>query len=146
MLYAKVDRLAGKIYFVQKILKIMDSFSDMLTLENAGRQWNDTRSTFRVILKTSEYNGNWLCGRSVASEWSPKLFFVDGKGNHWKTEIFTLWPVTWKRREILGWAIKGEKAGIHRGTNTFWAKIGCGAVLTLFWSLKVGRGRLTAIR
>ena len=70
MLYAKVDRLAGKIYFVQKILKIMDSFSDMLTLENAGRQRNDTRSTFRVLLKTLEYNSNWLCGRSVASRLS----------------------------------------------------------------------------
>ena len=55
-------------------------------------------------------------------------------------------PLTQKRREILGWAIKGLMMAKHRGTNTFWAKIGCGAVLTLFWSFKVGRGRPTAIR
>ena len=50
---------------------------------------------------------------------------------------FTLRPVTQKQREILGWAIKGEKPHIQRGTNAFSAKIGCGAVLTLFWSPKV---------
>ena len=36
MLLTKVDRLAEKIYFVKKKkLKIMDNFSDMLTLEGA---------------------------------------------------------------------------------------------------------------
>ena len=35
---------------------------------------------------------------------------------------------------------------MHRGPNAFLAKIGCGAVLTLFWSLEVGRGRQNAIR
>ena len=38
MLQAKVDRLAGKIYFVlkkTKTPKIMDNFWDMLTLEGA---------------------------------------------------------------------------------------------------------------
>ena len=35
---------------------------------------------------------------------------------------------------------------IHRGTNAFWVKIGCGTVWTLFWSLEVGRGRQNAIR
>ena len=49
-----------------------------------------------------------------------------------KTQILTLRPVTRKRREILGWAIKGEKSGIHRGTNAFWEKIGCRGILTLF--------------
>ena len=60
----------------------MDNFSDRLTLEGAGGQTDDTRSTFWVNLKTLGYDGsNWLCGRSVASKWSPKLFFVDGQGN-----------------------------------------------------------------
>ena len=39
MLKAKVDRLARKTYFVQKnqtTPKIMDNFSDMLTLDGAG--------------------------------------------------------------------------------------------------------------
>ena len=59
MLYTKVDRLAGKINFVKKkTLKIMDNFSDMLTLEGAGGQTGDTRSTFRVRLKTLGYNGS----------------------------------------------------------------------------------------
>ena len=63
-----------------------------------------------------------------------------------KSNFFALWSPARKRREILGWAIKGEKPGIHRGTNAFWAKIGCGAVLTLFWSPNVGRGRQNVIR
>ena len=56
MLEAKVDRLAGKIYFVKKKKKIMDNFSDMLTLEGAGGHPDDTRSIFRVPLKTLGYN------------------------------------------------------------------------------------------
>ena len=47
----KVDRLAWKTYFVQKnylkMPKIMDNFSDRLTLEGAGDKTGDTRSTFR---------------------------------------------------------------------------------------------------
>ena len=51
----------------------MDNFSDMPTLEGAGRRQNDTRSTFRVPLKTLGYNGsNELRGRSVASKLSPQ--------------------------------------------------------------------------
>ena len=72
MLWAKVDRLAGKIYFVQKNRKrpkTMDDFSDMLTLQGAGGQTDDTGLTFRVPLKTLGYNGsNQLCGRLVASK------------------------------------------------------------------------------
>ena len=53
--YDKVDRLAGKTYLVQKKTpktpKIMDNFSDRLTLEGAGGQTDDTRSTFRPPLK-----------------------------------------------------------------------------------------------
>ena len=41
----------------------MDNFSDMLSLEGAGRRRNDTRSTFRVHLKTwgmtSYVEGRW---------------------------------------------------------------------------------------
>ena len=58
MLQAKVDRWSGKIYFVKKKAKIMDNFLDMLTLEGAGGQTDDTRSTFRVPLKTLGYNGS----------------------------------------------------------------------------------------
>ena len=35
----------------------MDNFSDMLTLEGTGGQTDDTRSSFRVPLKTFGYNG-----------------------------------------------------------------------------------------
>ena len=62
ILWTKIDHLAGKIYFVQKIPrktpKIMDNFSDMLTLEGAGGQTDDTRSTFRLPLKALGYNGS----------------------------------------------------------------------------------------
>ena len=55
-----------------------------------------------------------------------------------KLNFFTLWPPARKRREILGWAIKGEKPGIHRGTNTFWAKS--------FDRVLVGRSRVRATK
>ena len=52
MLQEKVDRLARKTYFVKKKTpKIMDKFSYRVTLEGAGGQTGDTRSTFRVLLK-----------------------------------------------------------------------------------------------
>ena len=37
-------------------------------------------------------------------------------------KFFTHWPPARKRREILWWAIKGEKSVIHRGTNALSAK------------------------
>ena len=56
-----------KLILSKKTPKIMDNFSDRLTLEGAGGQTDDTRSTFWVNLKTLGYDGsNWLCGRSVA--------------------------------------------------------------------------------
>ena len=55
-----------------------------------------------------------------------------------KQNFFTLWPVTRKGREILGWAIKGQMIIMYRGPNIYLAKSGCGAVLTLFWSPEVG--------
>ena len=42
----------------KKKAKIMDNFLDMLTLEGAGGKTDDTRSTFRVILKTLGFNGS----------------------------------------------------------------------------------------
>ena len=33
--------------------------------------------------------------------------------------FFTLWAVTRKRREILGWVIKGQMMTMHRGPNSF---------------------------
>ena len=38
----------------------------------------------------------------------------------------TLRPRARKRREILWWARKGERAGIHRGTNAFGRKVAAG--------------------
>ena len=122
----------------RKIHEIMETFRICWLWRVLDANVMTKKSTFRVSLKTLGYNGsNWLCGRLVASKSSPKLFFADGQGNQWKTEIFTVLPVTRKRREILGWAIKGEKVGIQRGANAFWAKIACGAVLTLFWCSKL---------
>ena len=54
MLKAKVDRLAGKTYFVKKETKNMDNdgelFGSRLTLDGAGGQTDDTRSTIRAPL------------------------------------------------------------------------------------------------
>ena len=53
LLLAKVDHLAGKIYFVKKTTKktpkIMDNFSDRLTLEGAGGQTDDIDAIFAWI-------------------------------------------------------------------------------------------------
>ena len=69
MLKAKVDRLAGKIYFVQKkhlkTPKNMDNFLDRLTLEGAGGQTGDTRSTFRPPLKSLGYNRSHYCKKNL---------------------------------------------------------------------------------
>ena len=49
----------GKLILSKKHLKtpkIMDNFSDRLTLEGAGGQTGDTRSTFRPPLKSLGYN------------------------------------------------------------------------------------------
>ena len=58
---------------------------------------------------------------------APKVVFLIISQISEKLIFFTLRPFTRKRREMLGWAINGEKPGIHRGTNAFSAKIGCGA-------------------
>ena len=60
MLQAKVDRLAGNILSEEtpKTPKSMYNFSNMLTLEVARGQTDDTRSTFRVPLKTLGCNGS----------------------------------------------------------------------------------------
>ena len=61
-----------------------------------------------------------------------------------KRQHLTLRPVTWKRREILGWIIKGKMIALYRGPNAFLAKIGCWA-LTVFWWCKLDWGRPNAI-
>ena len=54
--YGKVDRLAGKLILSKKnhlkTPKIMDNFSDRLTLEGAGGQTDHTMSAFRPPLKS----------------------------------------------------------------------------------------------
>ena len=60
-----MDRSAGKTYFVQKkhlkTPKIMDNFLDRLTLEGAGGQTGDTRSTFKDVQNKSNSHNfrNW---------------------------------------------------------------------------------------
>ena len=61
-----------------------------------------------------------------------------------KWNFFTLQSRAPKRREILGWVIKCEKAGIHRGTNAFWAKSGCEVFFTVFSLPEFGRCRQNA--
>ena len=57
----KLSVWPGKHILSKKTPKILDNFSDTLTLEGARGQTDDTRSTFRVPLKTLGYNGsNWL--------------------------------------------------------------------------------------
>ena len=49
MLWAKVNRMTGKNTFCKKKTpKIMDNFSDRLTLEGTGGHTDDTRLTFRA--------------------------------------------------------------------------------------------------
>ena len=68
-----MDRLAGKTYFVQKkhlkTPKIMDNFSDRLTLEGAGGQTGVIWSTVRVPLKSWGHNASFqICGMSSLSK------------------------------------------------------------------------------
>ena len=75
-----------------------------------------------------------------------RIFFATGIGNSWKTECFyssafELDSATRKRREILWWAIKGEKPVKYRGKNAFLAKSGCGLFLTMFCLAEVERWR-----
>ena len=55
---------------------------------------------------------------------SPKLFFADGQGNQLKRMFFTLRAVTRKRKEILGWVIKGQVMAAHTESNALLPKIG----------------------
>ena len=60
-LWAEVDRLPRKFNFVQenkKWTKMMDNLSDILTLECAGLQTDDTRSTFGLFFTSLGYNGS----------------------------------------------------------------------------------------
>ena len=61
---------------------------------------SQVRSTFRVRLKTLEI--------------SEKRIF------------FTLWAVTWKRRDILGWIIKGQMILCLGDQTPVWQKLATG--------------------
>ena len=94
-------------------------------------------------VQTSYVEGRWHQNWAYMS---PNLFFLQtDKKSSEKRIFFTLRPVSWKQRKIL-MGLKGKKAGIHKGTNAFWAKSCCGAVLTLFWSSEVVWLRPNAIR
>ena len=51
-----------------------------------------------------------VCGIKSVSAAGTQFFFASGNGNSWKTDFFTLRPPARKRREILWWTIKDEKA------------------------------------
>ena len=119
------------------------------TLEGPGGQTIDSRAISGLPLKTWGHNcSNWQCGRSMASKLSPqqadKNFYQSDTQIREKWKFFTLRPQAQKRKEILWRAIKGEKLIIHRGTNAFWAKSGCGPFLTMFCLPEIGRYRKNA--
>ena len=115
-------------------------YAKLLPLDQPlGYPWKLWGITVQTSYVEGRWHWNWACNRQ-------KVFWGAAREMSKKSIFFALWSPARKRREILGWAIKGEKPGIHRGTNAFWAKIGCGAVLTLFWSPNVGRGRQNVIR
>ena len=73
-----------------------------------------------------------VCGIKIERTRAPNFFLQTDKEISEKQNLFTLRAVTWKRREILGWVIKGQVMAMHKGPNALLAKIGCGAVLTVF--------------
>ena len=67
----------------------MGNFSDMLTLEGAGRRRNDVRSTFRVLQKTLAYNGS-----NYVTMWKVigiTFILQTDKEISEKRKFFTLW-------------------------------------------------------
>ena len=82
---------------------MMDNFSDLLTLEGAGRRRNDTWSTSMIPLKTWGYNGsNYLCGRSVASKLSaykPVTFYYRRTRKSVKNRNFLLFSLLLRNEE-----------------------------------------------
>ena len=82
---------------------------------------------------------------SKLSVYEPETFFADGQGNQSKTETFYS-LARYSETKRLGWVIKGQMMDLNLGPNAFLAKSGCGVVLTMFWSPKVGRGRPNTIR
>ena len=65
----------------------------------------------------------------LSSQYATQFFLGAAKEVSEQHKFFTLWPVTRKQRVILGWAIKGEKAGIHRGKRSFGRKVAAGQKL-----------------
>ena len=99
-----------------------------------GYPWQLCGITVQTSYVDGWWHQNWVRSR-------PTKIFASDNGNSWKLEIFTLRPPARKRREILWWAIKDKKTGMHRGTNAFWTKSGSGPFLTVFCLSEVGRCR-----
>ena len=88
VLQAKADRLAEKFNFIKKITpkipKIMDDFSNLLTLEGSGRRRKDTKSTLGIFflliwgktVQTNYVDGRW---HQIKAYTSPKLFLQTDK-------------------------------------------------------------------
>ena len=60
-------------------------------------------------------------------------------------EIYTLRPPARKRRDILWWAIKGEKAVIHGEQTPFRRKVAAGPFWPRFLGLKLGDAGRTRV-
>ena len=65
-----------------------------------------------------------VCGIKIERTRAPNFFLQTDKEISEKQNLFTLRAVTWKRREILGWVIKGQVMAMHKGPNAMLAKIG----------------------
>ena len=155
---AKVDRLAGKINFVQKNTSKTAIFVctnlSYLTLEGPGRQTFNTRSTAGVALKTLGYNAsNQLCGRSVAPKLSahePATFFLvcvhvnlrksDFLGKTLRTRKFSTGKFFWAgtrthdSENIVG---LGDQASVKK-------EVSKKLILSYFWSDRFETNRIWA--
>ena len=87
----------------------------------------------------------WKVGDIKIGRTRARNFFADGQGNQSKTEILYSSARYSEMKRDIDRAIKGENPAIDKGTNAIWAKIGCGAILTVLWSPEVGWGRPNSI-
>ena len=66
--------------------------------------------TVQTSYVEGQWHRNWAHNRPQKFLWGTATEITE------KRNFFTLRPITQKRREILGWAIKGGKPDIHEGT------------------------------
>ena len=126
----------------RKTPKIMDNFSDVLTLEGAGCRPGQLLGypwkLWVVTVQTSYVEGRWHQNWAYTSQ---TLFFADGQGNQWKKPEFFYSSARYSEtKRDIGMGHKRWKGRYtYRGTNAFWAKSGCGPFFAVFCLLKAGR-------